>query len=300
MANTPGTLSSGLILQRALELVVPLRPILGMISLDLSSETAKLGETVKSRIFSIPTVSDFPSASSDFIATDVPVTISNAKQIRHTFTNAELSSTDRNMVDEAARPIALAIAGHMIGALAALYTKTNFPNETVAPEASTGYDDLNAMRSELSGRDVAEAGRFAILNKAAYKAALEDPLCNRAAKNSGEDPIASGHLSGVAGFEKIFEFPGLPSTNYLTGFGGTKDSVVIATRLPADPRKVLPNTAFPGSLGVITEPETKLSIMAAEWIDPSTLAANVMVVWQYGVGKGNGNNGQRLVKQATP
>lgn len=299
MANALGTLSSGTILTRALELVFTKRPILSKISLDLSAKEANKGDTVKSRIFTVPTVGNFPSAATDVTTTDVPVTIDQAKQVRHTFTSAELSSTKRNLVDEAAKPIAVAIANHMVDTLAALWTPTNFANETVEAVADADYVTLTKLRGALTGRGASDDGRIATVNGTAYGNMLVDPLCNRAAKSTGADPIANGELSQLAGFETIFEYPSMPTANNLIGFAGTRDSLVLATRLPADPREVLPGAPVGGAIGVITEPTTGLSIMAVEWIDLATLSANVMLVWLYGVAKGNANNGQRLVSAAT-
>lgn len=294
MANTLGTLASGVILTRALELVFTKRPILNSISLDLSLEEAKLNQTVRSRIFSVPAVANFPAAAQDKTDTDVSVTINQAKQIRHTFTNAELSSTDRNLVEESAEPIAVAIANHMVDALAALWTSGNFTNATTEAVVDTDYETLTVLRQALTGRGAPDS-RFAAVSAAVYKELLNDPLCNRAAKQSGTDPIADGRLQNIAGFSEIFEYPDIPTAGNLTGFAGSKDSLVLATRLPADPSKVLPNATVPGSIGVITEPKTGLSVMVAEWIDMAALSADIMVVWQYGVAKGNANNGQRLV-----
>lgn len=296
MPNSLGTLSSGLILTRALELVFTKRPILNRISLDLSDESAKLNSTVTSRIHSIPAVGNFPSAATAKTDTDVPVLINQAKQVRHTFTNAELSSTDRNFVDESAEPIAVAIGNHMVDALAALWTLTNFPlaQETVEAVNDCDYQTLTKLREALGGRGAPD-DRFAAVSGPVYTALLNDPLCNRAAKDSGDDPIADGRLRNIAGFRDIFEYPAIPTANNMIGFAGAKDSVVLATRLPANPADVLPNAAVPGSIGVITEPKTGLSIMAVEWIDMATLSADIMVVWHYGVAKGQTTNGQRLV-----
>ncbi len=114
-----------------------------------------------------------------------------------------------------------------------------------------------------------------------------------------DDPISTGELQDLAGFKRVMEYPALPGANNLIGFAGAKDSSVFATRVPRDPREVLPNAPVGGSIGVITEPRTGFSIMAVEWVDISTLSANVMMVWLEGFAVGNASNGQRLVSAAT-
>lgn len=292
--NVLGTLSAALIIQRALELVFTKRPILNLISRDLSAEPVKYNQQVISRIHSIPPVENFGTAASDRADVDVPVTINQFKQVRHKFTIQELSATDRNLVDESAEPMAVAIANHMVDAVAALWTLTNFENETVEAVADSDYETMVALRKALVGRGAPET-RFAVVSDAVYAELITDARLINANQNPGQSTIQDGVLSNVAGFRNIFEYPALPDDDSMIGFAGTPDSVVIASRVPKDPREVLPSAGFPGNLGVITEPKTGLSVMVVEHIDPDDLSANVKLVWMYGVAKGNVNNGQRLV-----
>lgn len=293
MPNVLGTTSSALILMRALELVFTKRPILSRISLDLKPEAVKFNQTVYSRIYSVPDVNDFGTGAEDRADTDVPVTISAFKEVHHKFTIQELSATDRNLVDESAEPIAVAIANHMVDAIAALWIAGNFANSTTELLADTDYQTITALRKALSGRGAPD-NRFIAANADVYEKWLNDTTVVSALNNAGHGgAITTGMLPQVAGFD-IFEYPALPATGNMTAFAGSKDSAVIAARVPKDPREVLPNAPFPGNLAVITEPQTGLSVMVNEWIDPSTLDANVRLIWMYGVAKGNASNGQIL------
>ena len=308
MANAPGTLSSALILQTALDLVFTKRPILNRISHNLSATPILLNQQVITRIYSVPTVQNFPSAATDVVTTDVPVVCDQFKQVRHRFTQAELAATDRNLVEEAAEPIAVAIGNHLVDAIAGLWTPANFPHnadavisrETVEPAGDTGYHTANRLRKILSTRGAPD-NRFMAVNGDVYEAMLNDPLCNRAQKvtETGQDPLTTGVLPGVAGFYGIFEYPNIPSANNLIGFAGSKDSIALAAGVPRNPQEVLPNAAVPGSIGMVTNKQTGFSVMAVEWIEMAELAANVMLVFLYGAAKGNNNNGQRLVHTAT-
>jgi len=303
MPNNFGTLSSALVIQRALELVFTKRPLLRMIATDFSGEAAKLDQTVISRIHSVPPVNDFGTGATDRADTDVPVTINQFKEIHHSFTIKEITRTSRNLVDESAEPIAVAFANFMVDQIAALWSTGNFPkadgNESVEAIADFDYQTLTHLRKVLNGRGVSDFRRFLAVNSDVYEALLNDPTIIEADKNPRQDAIESGEIRGVSGFSSIMEYPDLPTANNLIGFAGVPDSAILAARVPRDPRELLPNADFPGQMGVVTDPRTGLSVMVNEWIEPSTLKANVRLVWMYGTAKGNANNGQRVVSTAT-
>ena len=292
MPNTLGTLSSSLILQEALSLVFAQRPQLQMISKDLQPTNAKLNQTVISRTLAVPAVGDFPSGIANKVDTDVPVTLSSFKQVGYEFTATELNSTDRNLIREAAQPLAIAMGNAIIDSVAALYTSANFTNQTV--DGTPGYDTLVAIRKALVSRGC-QGPRFGVVNPDVYAALLNDPLCNRQYKDQGPDPIADGLLPNIAGFTYLFEYPNLPTTGNLTGFFGTQESVVLATRVPTDPREVLPSAPATANAEVITDPRTGFSVLAVEKVDYDNLSAKVYMAWIYGVAKGNAVCGQRLV-----
>lgn len=293
MANTLGTLASAVVIQRALELTFTKRPILSAISLDLSDQRCAFNQAILSRIYTVPAVNNFGTGAVDRGDTDVSVTIDKFKEVHHAFTPQELSSTDRNLVDESAEPIAVAIANHMVDAISALWIAGNFANSTTVAVAATNYSTIVTLRKALTGRGAPD-NRFIAGNADVYEKWLNDTTVIAALNNDNNGgAIMTGVLPNVAGFN-IYEYPGLPTTGNMTAFAASKDSAVLATRLPKDPREVLPNAPFPGAMGVITEPRTGLSVLVNEWIDPSTLKANVRLIWMYGLAKGNGNNGQIL------
>lgn len=293
MANVLGTLASSLILQRALELVFTERPVLNAITLDLAPDAVKFNQTVITRTKSVAAVNNFGTGASDRADTDVPVTINQFKEIHHAFTIQELSSTDRNLVEESARPIAVGLANHMVDALAANWIAANFTNSTTVAAAWDYENTLIAIRKALAGRGV-PAPWFFVANSDVYNSLLTDTTVISALNNpSNGDAIRTGRLPMVSGMQ-IMEYPGLATTGNMVGFAAHMDSTVMASRPPADPRDVLPSAAVQGNIGYITEPRTGLTVMVNEWVDMTTLTANVRMVWMYGTAKGNGNNGQIL------
>jgi len=293
MANAFGTLASSLIIQRALELVFTERPVLREITTDFSADPVKYGQSLITRTKSVATVNDFGTGATDVADTDVSVTLNNLKEIHHTFSLEELNSTDRNLVEESARPMAVGLANHMVDAIAALWTDTNFTETPVTVGSGWAYDDtIIALRKELAGRGVPSPWFF-VANSDVYNSLLTDSTVVSALNNpSNGDAIRTGRLPQVSGMG-ITEYPDMPTTGNLVGFAGHKDSVVMNSRPPMDPHEVLGATPQ-GRIGYMTEPTTGLSVMVNEWVDMSTLAANVRLVWMYGVAVGNGNNGQLL------
>jgi hypothetical protein len=296
MSNTLGTLApSSIIVQEALDLVFTVRPVLREITRDMSDARAKQGQAIVTRTFSIPAVGNFGDAADNRADTDVSVTISNFKQVMHTFTAAEYNQTDRALVRESAMPIAVAIANHFVDAVAALWLEANFSNETVLANG-WDYEHLIDVRKALQSRGTPEGTpRFYVGNADVYASLLKDPTIVAALNNpNNAGAIASGMLPRVAGFS-LSEYPGMLTTNSIVGFAGTADSTILATRLPTDPRELLPNVPYAGTFTTVTNARTGLSVVLNEYIAQDTLAVTTRVLFCYGVAKGNGNNGQRIV-----
>jgi hypothetical protein len=57
----------------------------------------------------------------------------------------------------------------------------------------------------------------------------------------------------------------MPRTSNRVGFAGHKCSLVVKTRLPMDLQQVLPGTPLPGSMAVITDPVTQLSMALSSY-----------------------------------
>jgi hypothetical protein len=312
MPNTLGTLATATIVQEALALVFAKRPILNNISLGFTdrngSPIAAFNQQVITRTFGIPTVGNAGDAASNRADVDVPVTLDQFKQLRYDFTPQEYSGTNRDLVREAAEPMAVALANFMVDAVAALWTIANFPARTGADAVANGatitkttigagwdYSHLVDVRGTINKAGVPNFRRFYVGNSDVYGSLLNDPRIVAALYNpQNMDAIKTGMLPNVAGFN-LDEYPNLPTTGNLVGFAGTPDAAVYAQRVPRDPREVIPGLPIPGNVGVVTEPRTGLSVMVVEYVDLSTLTVTTKLLWMYGVAVGNKNNGQLIV-----
>lgn len=287
MPNTLGTLSGTIVLQTALELAFKKFPLLNALALDLSPAIVKFGVAVYSRILAVPPVQNFGAAPDVLTMTDVPVTIDQFKQVLFSLTPQELAGTSRDLVMEQAEPIAVAIAGHMTAAMAALWTIANYPNNPVtAAVVDSDYGTIVAARKSLNLSGAPSTGRYLVVNAAVYEKLLLDPTVVSSFRQAPQgEPIVDGVIRGVAGFEGIYEYPDLPTTGNMTGFAGCRSSGVYAGRTPeADP------ALFPGSLRTVSEPSSGLSVLFSEWMD-TALVRYCRAAWMYGVAKGDAKQG---------
>ena|SRR2546421_1620148 len=312
MANTLGTLATATIVQEALALVFTKRPILNSISTGFTdrngSPIAAFNQSVITRTLGIPTVQNFGGAVTARADVDVPVTLDQFKEVAYNYTPQEYSGTNRDLVREAAEPLAIALANHMVDAIASLWTIGNFPARTGADAVANGstvtktvkgagwdYVHLTDVRKTLNQSGVPEGSRFYVANSNVHASMLTDlRIVGYLNNQNNAGAITSGKLPRVSDFD-LAEYPALPTTGNLCAFAGTKDSTVYAHRVPRDPREVIPGLPIPGNLGVVTEPRTGLSVMVLEYITLSDLSITTKLIWMYGKAVGNANNGQLIV-----
>jgi hypothetical protein len=300
MSNSLGTLAGSLILQRALEMTFTKRPLLRNISLGLKdldtgvAEAAQLNQSVITRIKSSLAVNSFGTGAQNYTTTDVPVSLTLEKEVHVAFTRVEVNSTERNLIDEAAEPIAIAIANSFVDSVAALWIASNFTNSSTVASGWSYANTLLVLRAAANGRGWSDFGRFFCHSTAVSTALLNDSLIVAESNNAqNANAIQRGELPVVSGFA-LAEYPAIPSTGNMVGFAGTPDSTILAVRPHRDPQTVIPGLNFPGNFGYITEPKSGLTLSVTQWIDASTLAVNSRISWLQGSAVGNANNGQIL------
>jgi hypothetical protein len=305
LVNTLGTLGTATIVQEALDMVFTKRPLLKYISMgftdDKGSPIALFNQQVITRTKSVPAVGNFGDALPARADVDVPVTLNQFKQVGYSFTPQEYSGTNRDLIRESAEPLAIAFANAMVDAVASNWTPANFANKSVLG-AGWSYNHITQVRAALNKRGVPVDNRFYVGNSDVCASLLNDPLIVSAFNNPANgEAIRRGLLPQVGGLGNnavgLDEYPDIAvaaGSASVVGFSGTPDSTVYAHRIPKDPREILPNAPMPGSLGVVTEPKTGLSVMVLEYIALPALTANIILLWMYGTAVGRANNGQLI------
>lgn len=314
MANSLGTLSGTIVIQRALELTFQQFPQLKLFSkgfkeLDGRVEQAQLNQTVASRILTPSTISTFGTAATDFSATDVTGKLRNFNQAYHAFTVGEVNATERNLIDEAAMPMATGIAIAITNRVSKQVSNANF-NTTVNSQAGVvtvasdwGYTNTtNALRTALNKRGVPNNGqRYFVANADVDGALLTDPLIVAALNNPANLlAIQRGELPEITSGLRYGNYAGLSGADgNLIGFAGTPDALMYMARAPKTPDEVFSEAAAraPFVYGIVTEPITGFSVMVQQWIG-TDLKVHTRIAWLDGIEKGNANNLVRLVSGA--
>jgi len=311
MPNALGTLSGTIVIQKALELTFTRFPQLklfakGFKELDGRVAQAKLNQTVVSRIHTPSTVTTFGTAASDFAATDVPGKLRNFKQIYHAFSPGEVNATERNLIEEAALPMATGLAIAVTNSVARQVARANFATTVnsqaghIAVASAWGYaNTTNALRTALNKRGVPNLGnRYFVANADVDGSLLTDPLIIAALNNPANQlAIQRGDLPEITSGLRYGSFDGLVGADSnLLGFAGTPDALMYVARAPMTPDEVFSEAAAraPFVYGIVTEPMTGFSVMVQQWIG-TDLQVHTRLAWLDGIEIGNPVNLVRLV-----
>ena len=221
------------------------------------------------------------------------MTIGQPKGVQLEYGSTELASTGRDLFGEQVEACHYALGKDLVDALYAVITAANFANATTKATASVARADFVAMEKALASRGV-EGVRTLLANADIYERLSVDPTLVNLATYQKADMITGTGLPPVAGFNVIRAI-NLPATGNLTAFGLRKDALVVATRLPEDYAKSAPAGASHGSQSVVINPDTGIAVQKTDFVDHKLAKAFSRIAWAYGVAKGNGSSGQRLV-----
>lgn len=311
-ANSLGTIQGAIIIQRALQMALTKYPVLrlfamGFRELDGSVQQAVLGQTVYSRIRSGMTVGNFGDAPNALSMTDVPGQLRNFRQLHVAFTPAEYNATNLSLVDQAAEPLADAMARGIVRAIATSVCRSNFKttNNSVPPYLSvaSAWDYNNTvipMLEMANDRGIPRNNqRYFLIDSAVNASLLQDELIIAERNNpANQFAIQQGRLPMVSGFQ-FDDFPLLPNTDgNLVGFAGVPDALLYVARAPKNPTEILGAGTFPGVINMITDENSGFSVMVLQYITPGSLVANTVLLWLDGISVGNPNNLIRLVDGA--
>ncbi len=287
MPNNHATIQGTLIAQKALRTLLAEFPVLRQITTNFAPEGILFNQSVIAHIVTATTAADVNPANgytpTDRAQVDVPVTINKHKHHTYAINDQERTSTNINLIERYALTAAHALGKAVVDDLLALIINANFANKTTVPEANFDRTKVVAMARAMNDRNIPQVGRFMLLNPGYYANLSLDPDVSRAYANpAGSGTIASGVLPNVHGFG-ISEYSALPANGEnLTGFAGTAESLVLATRVPAEPTV----SNIPGTLTVVTEPNSGLSVLLRQWYEMKEGKEYRTMTLMYGVAKG--------------
>lgn len=292
MGNTLGSVSNGkVIAQRALELLVENYQWIGSGVTDFSDASAKKGDSITTHIVSIQSASDYSAttgyAPADVTQTDVTVTLNQFKHTTYAINDDERTSSNINLIERFAEQAAHALGKAMVDSVLALVTTHYTSTLSVTADAAT-FRSIVSAGLTLDTNKVPMGGRFAVLSPGNYASLLNDSNIVANAQRSG-DVVASGQIGTVAGIN-VFGYNSL-AAGISKGFVAQREALVVASRLPALPEGV----TLPGSIDVVTEPKSGLSLQVAEHYNFRLGSHERSYRILYGVGRGQTSSLVRLV-----
>lgn len=306
MANTLGTTSTGLLAARAIQIAVT-SPLLSAFAFDYEQYAPNLpsagkGETIKAKIPSVPSVSDFGSAAADTGTTEVTITLDQWKQVQHDITAAELVAVSQASAGSTEAALLLnaraqLMAGSLMRNIAStilgkVTTANGYTALTAAAAGDMDFDYLVDASGTLDAatRYTPDAGRFVVVNTDMFATLLKDPRVNQQYKATlANDPIKTGVIEDVAGF-RVIKCPFLNTANThtkLTCIFGSGDAVGWGSRHPADPTGLFAGAPTDSVNEAMVDPATGVRFLNQEWVSTKALTAGMRVSVLYGAGIGN-------------
>ncbi len=309
-SNSLGTAATAIITQRFLSLLKFRFPWLKNLTTDFSSEGAKFGQAITTRLRAVPTVNDYDNTTgyatrSDATTTDVSITINKHKYCAIEFKATELQNTARDLFGEQSEPQLYALGYQFVSDILALIVEGASAFGTagsqatqIANAAAFNAGVLDTVAGVMDGRKISPMGRFSLLDGALWPQLRGDTRLVYLAGFQDRTVIENyDTMPPVSGFS-LYNAPFLPNpavntTKVMHGFCGTSESLAVATRLPADYQQALPGAAH-GIVRAITEPESGMSVMLTQYVNHDLGSAISRVAMMYGGAIGNKLTGQLI------
>lgn len=293
MANTFNTVSGDVIAQRALEFLKSQYPLISSVSMDISDAPVLFGQTVISRINTVPAAKNFNAATGyaadPAAAADVPVTLDKHVYTAVDITEQEISSTNVNRVEELAQSLAHSIGDKVYTDLSALLVNTNFTNETQVTLAN--FNRVNAIvkpKGALASRKVNSGLSLLVSSDAEAKLWEDDSFINLMTNRAGG--VSATELPVVHGVT-IARNDAMPSG--LNGAVIGRDALLFVSRTPS-----IESDVVNGIVRNVSD-ENGLTIQYRKFHDPKLGKVTLAYTLMYGVAKGRAASAQ-LLKQSVP
>lgn len=276
---------------------------------DFSSERAKFNQTVNARIASLPTIQSYDATTgykanateSKSLLDDVPVTIDQHKHvpIKLDFLDQASTVSEINLLEESTMNCGYVLAKSIADYCLGLVTAANFSETSTFTAVNSDLDMLQNVRQDMNAKGANTVGRFGIVNSAVMGTLTTDSRIAsgdyHGQRINGE---ALGNLQAIQGFGNVWEYPDMPANSEnLSAFFGTKESVILATRVPSDTSDVAQSMGIPqiASFDTMTDPDTGLTLLGIKWIEQGTFDVYCTVAVMYGAvaGKQGGSAGDK-------
>jgi len=262
-------------------------PIVSSFATGFADRVLKKGQTAQVKITKELVAQTFDQSAGyvnqglDYDLVDVEITEHKHVSIATDETERLVYGTEtyQENIDNAAHALGKDLTDHMLG----LVTAANFPNEFVKTAANSDYTLLTTARGHLRDLKAPTSGRFGIMAGNVFDVfADDDRVVSRDYRPVNPDYV-DGSLMNIKGFEKVMEYPDLPSAENLLGIYGSRRGLVFATTIPTDPREAFAGLGNNGGIiEDVIDPEQGLRLMYRYWYNWANGDLQMDLVWLYG------------------
>ena len=279
-------------------------PALGMMSTDFTATRMKKGQSGYAHIRTLPTAADYDAAQGGYfngstearsLLTDVPIVADGHKHVTINLSHLNAIADKKDALAGAIGDAAYVLAKSVVDSALAKFVAANVSKSTTETIANTDRDTLGKVRKAMNAVK-APSRRFGIVNSDFAEALTSDARISSAdyyGQRLASDPYVA--LQNIGGFEKIVEYPDLPTTGNLSGAFFSPESIVIWTGLPDDSSQLAAEYGIPQvvTTEVVTDPNSGLSLLGILGQKQGTLDLTLTVTMLYGsaVGKQGGSAG---------
>lgn len=293
------TLSVNEILMQTMEAFKVRYPMITMFTNDFSSATAKLNDTITGHVAVLPGLEEYDATTgyeanadeSSALITDVPVVLDRLRHVPVKVDYLDSLASKKNLYREAISNIAFVLGKSIIDYALSLTSSTNFSYSITYSTANTTKAALDAATAQLNTNGNPPTGRNGLVNTAAFNALESDPrISSGDYHGQRRTSNAYGVLQGVSGFDNVWEYPDFPSNSQnQSGFFGSKNSAIIATRVPADPTNVAIAAGIPAiaKFETVTDPDSGLTFLGIQWMKAGLFDVYVTIAALYGIKAGS-------------
>ena len=314
-AGNLGTMAGTLVAQRTLELFKYQFPALTRVSTDFSDMPAQFGQSIATRILSVPAITTYDTTlgwttpAGTPTSTDVLVSLNEHVGVPIRFNANTLASTMRRLFDEFAPAASYALGKYFVDKIYKLFTLANFnayaAKSATVPTAYATYavglgdfarSHLVKISAAMNVNLVPLHDRISLLNSAYFGQLATDPsLTTFFAGQQAPGMITDNELPKMATFQPI-EAPNMPTTANLVGIALQKAGIVAVTRLSNDYTQALPGSSY-GSVQTITNPDTGISVVLVQYVDHKLGFAEWRIQVMLGAAVGDNRAGLLITSQ---
>ena len=278
-------------------------PALNRMGTNFRVGQLKLGNTYYAHIPTVPVVNDVTTTyavagqTARSLLVDVPVVVNKHKAVLLTFSHFAAIADQKNEYDQCIANAGYALAKACIDDILSAAIAANFSQSSVFTTADCDADMLIDVCSDMNAVGAAGNGRVLLLNSAASASLSADA---RMASRDFQGQIQGGDAyrtwRNAYGWAEIIEYPGLPTTGNMCGFGFDPRAIALVAGVPDDSnQEFLRPFNIPEIMTFesISDPDTGLTMAMVGWQTPATAEKNLAVtmVWGKTLGKNGGSAG---------